>query len=93
MHNENNFYIVGKSEKEILCYDEMKDYTYEGCLYFSSNPTMMPHMTYSEADKYAKENQKYFPNDELKIYFYRISESIEEMPFLDEKDVISSESR
>jgi hypothetical protein len=85
MHNENNFYLVGKSERDLLCYDEMKDYRYEQCLYFSSNPILMRGMTYTEAAKFAQDNQKYFPNDKLLIYFYQVSESIEEMPFPDEE--------
>jgi hypothetical protein len=74
MHRENIFYVLGKSETQLLCYDESKDYEYEKCFHFSDSILFVEHYTLGQAKEQTEKLKKYFPD--LNVYLYRVSENI-----------------
>jgi hypothetical protein len=81
---EVDFYVLGKSETEILCYDEQKSAIAAECYYFSSNAMFFQRYNYPEAQELLKEGSRFwkmFPvlYGKLYIYFYELTEKISRM--------------
>jgi hypothetical protein len=82
MVRETNEYVLGLSERDILCYNEQLDWKAENCYYFSENPLLFLHYTLKEASDELKDTSlllKCRPDlkGKLNIYFWQHRESIE----------------
>jgi hypothetical protein len=78
---EVNFYLIGKSENEILCYDEQKHWQKAGCYYFSGNAMFFIRYDLPDARNLMADDSKFwnmFPDlkGKLHIYFYELTEKI-----------------
>jgi hypothetical protein len=84
MMNEVNFYLIGKSENEILCYDEQKHYKASECYYFSGNAMFFIRYNLPDAQDLIADDSEFwnmFPElkGKLHIYFYELTEKISPM--------------
>jgi hypothetical protein len=79
MRKEIDFYVVGKSENEILAYDELRSSDADACFYFTGNSLFFIRYTLPEAERFLTNGVSIFPDlvqGMLNIYHYGMREEI-----------------
>jgi hypothetical protein len=81
MKKYNSAYVVGISDHEILCYNELEDYKAADCYFFSSDPGLFCRFTRTEANAICKGRfiKKIRPDlaGKLNVYYWEYTVKVE----------------